>query len=94
MTRTFFATIATATLIGGAPMAEQVLAGAHQSIGQAISDIAAGSDRHDWTRVRDAFAGQCCRSSEKSEWLLQIQVVRYLTRSATSATSRRWSPTV
>jgi ABC-type glycerol-3-phosphate transport system substrate-binding protein len=50
MTRKLAAAIAAATLIGGAAMADPA------AISQSITDIAAGADRHDWTRVRDAFA--------------------------------------
>ncbi|MEM9626167.1 MAG: nuclear transport factor 2 family protein [Pseudomonadota bacterium] len=44
------ATIAAATLLGGAAMADQA------EISRSITDIAAGADRHDWERVRSAFA--------------------------------------
>ncbi|WP_170464968.1 nuclear transport factor 2 family protein [Ruegeria arenilitoris] len=44
-------TIAAATLISSAAFAEQ-----HVAISTAITDIAAGADRHDWDRVRGAFA--------------------------------------
>lgn len=50
MTRTFLASLATATLIGGAAMADQT------EITRTLTDIAAGSDRHEWTRVRGAFS--------------------------------------
>lgn len=50
MTRTFLATLATATLVGGAAVADQT------EITRTLTDIAAGADRHQWARVRDAFA--------------------------------------
>lgn len=50
MSRTFLTAFATATLIGGAAMADQT------GIIRTLTDIAAGSDRHDWDRVRGAFA--------------------------------------
>ena len=56
MTRKHLATLATATLIGGTAMADMIPADITQGISRAITDIAAGADRHDWTRVRDAFA--------------------------------------
>lgn len=52
MTRMFFAALSAATLIGGAAMADQV------EITRSITDIAAGADRQDWTRVRGAFADE------------------------------------
>lgn len=45
----FIASLATATLIGGAAMADPT------AITQTLTDIAAGADRHDWARVRGAF---------------------------------------
>ena len=56
MTRRFIAMLATATLIGGAAMADRIPADTAQGITRAITDIAAGADRHDWPRVRAAFA--------------------------------------
>lgn len=50
MIRLFFASLATATLLGGAAMAGSA------QITQTLTDIAAGADRHDWPRVRAAFA--------------------------------------
>ncbi|MTI02815.1 nuclear transport factor 2 family protein [Roseibium sp. RKSG952] len=50
MTRRVIATLAAAIVIGGAAMADQT------EITRTLTDIAAGADRHDWTRVRDAFA--------------------------------------
>lgn len=55
MTRKLLATLTTATLIGGTAMADLPAADAAQGISRAITDIAAGADRHDWARVRDAF---------------------------------------
>ena len=49
MARTFLAALATATLIGGAAVADQA------DITTTLTDIAAGADRHDWARVRAAF---------------------------------------
>ncbi|WP_170330978.1 nuclear transport factor 2 family protein [Ruegeria arenilitoris] len=37
-------------------MADMIPSDTFQGISQAITDIAAGADRHDWTRVRTAFA--------------------------------------
>ena len=50
MTRKLAATLAAATMIGGAAIADPA------AISRSITDIAAGADRHDWTRVRAAFA--------------------------------------
>lgn len=50
MIRKSIATLAAATLIGGGAMADET------EITHTLTDIAAGSDRHDWTRVRAAFA--------------------------------------
>lgn len=50
MTRRTFAILAAATFIGGAAMADQI------EITRTLTDIAAGADRHEWTRVRAAFA--------------------------------------
>ncbi len=44
-------TLAAVSLIGTAAFAEQ-----QADISNAITDIAAGADRHDWPRVRSAFA--------------------------------------
>lgn len=51
MRRKLTSTLAAVTMIGTAALAEQ-----QTVISTAITDIAAGADRHDWTRVRDAFA--------------------------------------
>ncbi|NOD33262.1 MULTISPECIES: nuclear transport factor 2 family protein [unclassified Ruegeria] len=51
MPKNLTATLAAVTMIGSAAFAEQ-----HTNISTAITDIAAGVDRHDWTRVRGAFA--------------------------------------
>lgn len=50
MTRKLVSALAATTLIGGAAMADPA------EISRSITDIAAGADRHDWTRVRNAFA--------------------------------------
>lgn len=50
MARKLMAAIATATLIGSSAMADQA------EITRSIIDVAAGADRHDWNRVRSAFA--------------------------------------
>ncbi|MEW2916048.1 nuclear transport factor 2 family protein [Ruegeria sp. ANG10] len=50
MTRGFITIFAAATLIGGAALADQT------EITRTLTDIAAGADRHDWVRVRDALA--------------------------------------
>ncbi|WP_293574222.1 nuclear transport factor 2 family protein [Phaeobacter sp.] len=50
MTRTLLATFAAATLMGGVALADQT------EITRTLTDIAAGADRQDWTRVRGAFA--------------------------------------
>lgn len=51
MTRNFATALATASLLsGGAAFADPA------AISQSITDIAAGADRHDWARVRAAFA--------------------------------------
>ena len=50
MARKLAATIAAATLMSGVAMADQA------EISRSITDIAAGADRHDWERVRSAFA--------------------------------------
>ncbi len=50
MTRKLIAAVAAAGVLGGAALADQ------QDISRAITDIAAGADRHDWDRVGDAFA--------------------------------------
>ena len=51
MRRKLTSTLAAVSMIGTAALAEQ-----QTDISTAITDIAAGADRHDWTRVRDAFA--------------------------------------
>lgn len=51
MRRNPTSTLAAVSMIGTAAFAEQ-----QADISTAIIDIAAGADRHDWTRVRDAFA--------------------------------------
>ncbi|OIQ43012.1 MAG: hypothetical protein BM560_02200 [Roseobacter sp. MedPE-SWde] len=56
MTPKLLISFTTATLLGGTAMADMISADTAQSISRAITDIAAGADRHDWTRVRDAFA--------------------------------------
>ncbi len=51
MTRKFATALAAASMISsGAAFADQA------AIGQSITDIAAGADRHDWARVRAAIA--------------------------------------
>lgn len=50
MQRTLMAALAATTLLGGTAMADQA------QINRTITDIAAGADRHDWERVRSAFA--------------------------------------
>ncbi|MET1412279.1 nuclear transport factor 2 family protein [Roseibium sp. HPY-6] len=50
MTRTLMAALTAATFLGGPAMADQT------EISRSITDIAAGADRHDWERVRSAFA--------------------------------------
>ena len=50
MTRNFLAPLAAAILTAGAALADPA------EISRSITDIAAGADRHDWTRVRGAFA--------------------------------------
>lgn len=50
MKRTLMAAVAATTLLGGTAMADQI------EISRSITDIAAGADRHDWDRVRSAFA--------------------------------------
>ncbi|MEO0979857.1 MAG: nuclear transport factor 2 family protein, partial [Pseudomonadota bacterium] len=50
MKRTLMAAVAATTLLGGTAMADQT------EISRSITDIAAGADRHDWNRVRSAFA--------------------------------------
>lgn len=51
MTRKFATALAAASVIGSsAALADPA------AISQSITDIAAGADRHDWTRVRTAFA--------------------------------------
>lgn len=50
MKHTLLAALAATTLLGGTAMAEQT------EISRSITDIAAGADRHDWERVRGAFA--------------------------------------
>lgn len=56
MTRTFLATLVAASLIGAATMADKIPSDTFEGVSQAITDIAAGTDRHDWVRVRNAFA--------------------------------------
>jgi len=50
MKSTLMATMVASAALAGAVMAEEV------EIIRSITDIAAGADRHDWARVRDAFA--------------------------------------
>lgn len=50
MIRTLMLALAASTLVGAAALADQA------EINRSITDIAAGADRHDWTRVRGAFA--------------------------------------
>ncbi|MEM9241880.1 MAG: nuclear transport factor 2 family protein [Pseudomonadota bacterium] len=50
MIRKFISSLACAILIGGPAMADQT------GITRTLTDIAAGADRHDWDRVRAAFA--------------------------------------
>ncbi len=50
MKRSLIAMLAAITMIGGPALADQT------DITRTLTDIAAGADRHDWTRVRDAFA--------------------------------------
>ncbi|WP_305988941.1 nuclear transport factor 2 family protein [Roseibium sp. MMSF_3544] len=50
MKRTLMAAVAATALLGGPAMADQT------EIFRSITDIAAGADRHDWARVRSAFA--------------------------------------
>ena len=51
MYRKFASSLAALALVGTAALAEE-----QTSISRTLTDIAAGADRHDWTRVRDAFA--------------------------------------
>ncbi len=51
MRRKLTSTLAAVSMIGTAAFAEQ-----QADISTAITDIAAGADRHDWTRVRGAFS--------------------------------------
>ncbi|WP_171206802.1 nuclear transport factor 2 family protein [Ruegeria sp. HKCCA0235A] len=51
MRRKLTSTLAAVSMIGTAAFAEP-----QAGISTAITDIAAGADRHDWARVRDAFA--------------------------------------
>ena len=51
MRRKLTSTLAAVSMIGSAAFAEQ-----QADISTAITDIAAGADRHDWTRVRGAFS--------------------------------------
>ncbi len=51
MRRKLTSTLAAVSMIGSAVFAEQ-----QADISTAITDIAAGADRHDWTRVRGAFS--------------------------------------
>jgi hypothetical protein len=51
MRRKLTSTLAAVSMIGSAAFAEQ-----KADISTAITDIAAGADRHDWTRVRGAFS--------------------------------------
>ena len=46
----FMTILAAASLIGGVALADQA------EISRSITDIAAGADRHEWSRVRDAFS--------------------------------------
>ncbi|WP_422374433.1 nuclear transport factor 2 family protein [Roseibium sp.] len=50
MKRAVLAAMLAAPLLGGAAMADQT------EITATLTDIAAGADRHDWQRVREAFA--------------------------------------
>ncbi|MDA4848437.1 nuclear transport factor 2 family protein [Hoeflea poritis] len=49
MAAKLIATAAAATIVAGVALADQA------EISRSITDIAAGADRHDWSRVRDAF---------------------------------------
>lgn len=51
MRKKLTSTLAAVSLIGTAAFAEQQV-----NVSTTITDIAAGADRHDWTRVRGAFA--------------------------------------
>ncbi|WP_170786989.1 nuclear transport factor 2 family protein [Ruegeria lacuscaerulensis] len=51
MRRKLTSTLAAVSMIGSAAFAEQ-----QADISTAITDIAAGADRHDWARVRGAFS--------------------------------------
>ncbi len=51
MRRKLTSTLAAVSMIGSAAFAEQ-----KADISTSITDIAAGADRHDWNRVRDAFS--------------------------------------
>ncbi|NOD64848.1 MULTISPECIES: nuclear transport factor 2 family protein [unclassified Ruegeria] len=51
MPKNLTATLAAATMIASAAFADQ-----QATISTTITDIAAGADRHDWARVRGAFA--------------------------------------
>ncbi len=51
MRRKLTSTLTAVSMIGTAAFAEQ-----QADISTAITDIAAGADRHDWTRVRSAFS--------------------------------------
>ena len=53
MTKTLAAALSIATLLGSSAFADPTDTAA---ISRSITDIAAGADRHDWKRVRDAFA--------------------------------------
>ncbi|MEX0287023.1 MAG: nuclear transport factor 2 family protein [Paracoccaceae bacterium] len=50
MTKRFAAALVAATTLSAPAMADMV------EISRTITDIAAGADRHDWARVRDAFS--------------------------------------
>ncbi|MEM1400364.1 MAG: nuclear transport factor 2 family protein [Pseudomonadota bacterium] len=50
MTGKILASVAALSLLGGVALADQ------GEITRSITDIAAGADRHDWDRVRSAFA--------------------------------------
>lgn len=62
MRRKFTSTLAAVTIVGTAAFAEQ-----QPNISTAITDIAAGADRHDWTRVRGAF-GDTVTTDYTSLW--------------------------
>lgn len=56
--KAFTATLLPSVLLAGSALAAQVGLEDRAAIVDAITDIAAGADRHDWARVRRAFAEQ------------------------------------